>query len=280
MLDLSPEAALDACACRSFAAALAATSPFADADALLGAARRLWWRETPVAGWLEAFASHPALGDARALAAARGAFGAASRGEQAAAAGAGAAALAALAALADWNARYAAKFGHVFLLCAAGRTAEEMLAAVRSRCDSVGGCFVFVCWLLAASGRSGEGTFPGYGVLINTCRCRGGASSVRARREVGGKKQQNTKSGVATGEERTRRTRCAADGPARGREGGGSCVEGAGAAAPRLHPKARSRPARRPAPRRREAAPRLRPKARSRPARPPALLRAPRPLAA
>lgn len=36
-------------------------------------------------------------------------------------------------ALADWNARYEAKFGHVFIICASGRSAEEMLAAVQRR---------------------------------------------------------------------------------------------------------------------------------------------------
>lgn len=35
--------------------------------------------------------------------------------------------------LADGNAEYAAKFGHVFLICASGRSAAEMLAALRAR---------------------------------------------------------------------------------------------------------------------------------------------------
>lgn len=38
-----------------------------------------------------------------------------------------------LAALADANASYEEKFGHVFLVCATGRTAETMLAALRER---------------------------------------------------------------------------------------------------------------------------------------------------
>ena len=38
-----------------------------------------------------------------------------------------------LAALRDANREYEAKFGHVFLLCATGKSAEEMLAACRSR---------------------------------------------------------------------------------------------------------------------------------------------------
>jgi 2-oxo-4-hydroxy-4-carboxy--5-ureidoimidazoline (OHCU) decarboxylase len=38
-----------------------------------------------------------------------------------------------LAALADENRRYEARFGHVFLFSAAGRTADEALSALRSR---------------------------------------------------------------------------------------------------------------------------------------------------
>lgn len=48
-------------------------------------------------------------------------------------AGAAAAAEAVLADLADWNARYEAKFGHIFIICASGKSAEEMLAAVQAR---------------------------------------------------------------------------------------------------------------------------------------------------
>src|ERR1035438_6911560 len=53
-----------------------------------------------------------------------------SRQEQAAAAGAGAGVQAEL-----WagNAEYEERFGHIFLICATGRSAEDMLAALRAR---------------------------------------------------------------------------------------------------------------------------------------------------
>ena len=38
--------------------------------------------------------------------------------------------------LADWNARYEAKFGHIFIICASGKSAKEMLDAVKGRCGS------------------------------------------------------------------------------------------------------------------------------------------------
>ena len=39
--------------------------------------------------------------------------------------------------LADWNARYEAKFGHIFIICASGKSAKEMLDAVKGRCEAV-----------------------------------------------------------------------------------------------------------------------------------------------
>lgn len=86
--------------------------------------------QTPITGWLEAFAAHPRLGDRRGLAQRSGAFSDLSRDEQSSAAGA---AEATLAALTDWNARYEARFGHIFIACAAGTPADRMLAMVKQR---------------------------------------------------------------------------------------------------------------------------------------------------
>lgn len=122
---------LACCACRSWAAALAQAGPYTTLKELIEEARRLWWQQTPITGWLEAFAAHPRIGDLQGLREKYGgAFGAMSQGEQAGAAGA---TEEVLQALADWNARYEAKFGHVFIICASGRSAEEMLAAVQRR---------------------------------------------------------------------------------------------------------------------------------------------------
>jgi hypothetical protein len=37
--------------------------------------------------------------------------------------------------LAAWNSRYEAKFGHIFIICASGKSAKEMLDAVKGRCE-------------------------------------------------------------------------------------------------------------------------------------------------
>lgn len=73
--------------------------------------------------WLVAFAAHPRIGVG-------GPLSVTSSQEQAGAAGAPAEVLAALAAE---NSAYEEKFGHVFLICASGLTAGQMLAALRER---------------------------------------------------------------------------------------------------------------------------------------------------
>lgn len=79
--------------------------------------------------WLEAFAAHPRIGEKKER---LQAFAHAddSEREQSGVRGAHAATLAALA---DGNRRYEEKFDHVFLVCATGKTADQMLAILRSR---------------------------------------------------------------------------------------------------------------------------------------------------
>lgn len=73
----------------------------------------------------EAMAGHPRIGD-------RNAAGA-SRREQSGVAGADPAVLAALA---DGNRAYEERFGHVYLVCATGRSAQELLDILRARLDN------------------------------------------------------------------------------------------------------------------------------------------------
>jgi OHCU decarboxylase len=117
------EAAAELVACcgsQAWALALAAGRPFAGEDDLLAAAERVWWGLAPD-DWQEAFAAHPRIGE-------RAAGWAAA--EQASARDAAAPVLAELAAA---NRAYEARFGHIFLICATGKSAEEMLAALRAR---------------------------------------------------------------------------------------------------------------------------------------------------
>jgi OHCU decarboxylase len=101
---------------------MTASRPYRDAESLAETADRTW-RELSPKDWLEAFAAHPAIGTKRDLSL----F---SRQEQSGTRGADSGTLAELA---DLNRRYAERFGHVFLVCATGKTAAEMLAIGRKR---------------------------------------------------------------------------------------------------------------------------------------------------
>ena len=101
---------------------MAGARPFPDASSLAETADRTW-RELSADDWREAFAAHPAIGSKINLSP----F---SRQEQSGTRGADSDTLAELA---DLNRRYADRFGHVFLVCATGRTAAEMLAIGRKR---------------------------------------------------------------------------------------------------------------------------------------------------
>jgi 2-oxo-4-hydroxy-4-carboxy-5-ureidoimidazoline decarboxylase len=114
------------CASRRWTGALVRGRPYGDLAALTAAS------DAAVAGleWPdleEALAAHPRIGAARAGPGREAAWSAA---EQQAAAGAGAAERDQLAAA---NAAYEERFGHVFLICASGRSAGEMLAELRER---------------------------------------------------------------------------------------------------------------------------------------------------
>lgn len=80
--------------------------------------------------WLEAFAHHPRIGDLDSLRERFGTTAAWAGQEQGRV---GAAAPATLEALAAGNAAYESRFGYIFIVCATGRSAEEMLAALRHR---------------------------------------------------------------------------------------------------------------------------------------------------
>ncbi|WP_380281197.1 2-oxo-4-hydroxy-4-carboxy-5-ureidoimidazoline decarboxylase [Kitasatospora purpeofusca] len=116
------EILLDVCASPAWADAVAAARPWRDRRALLAA-------NAEAMAALSTADLHAALaGHARIGAPAEG--DAASEREQAAVHGAGEALLDELHRA---NAAYEAKFGHVFLICATGRTAPAVLAALRER---------------------------------------------------------------------------------------------------------------------------------------------------
>lgn len=111
---------LRCCGSAAWAKAMAGLRPFPDAAALHRAAEEAWAR-LGRADWLEAFAAHPRIG-----ARARGW----AKGEQAGAVGAPESVLEKLAA---GNRDYEARFGHIFIVCATGKSAAEMLGLLKAR---------------------------------------------------------------------------------------------------------------------------------------------------
>jgi OHCU decarboxylase len=122
---------LKCCASARWADQMLAARPFVDDAAVLGAAERIW-HGLARDDWLEAFAAHPRIGDRGGEDPRHVATREWSQREQAGAATADAATRGALAA---GNSDYERRFGHVFLICATGRTADEMLAELRRRLE-------------------------------------------------------------------------------------------------------------------------------------------------
>jgi OHCU decarboxylase len=121
------ESLLACCGSREWAKKMAAARPFASGDELTETADRVW-RGLSKADWLEAFSAHPKIGSP--AAAGHGKARAWSRDEQS---GAGGASRETLESLAATNREYEERFGHIFIVCATGRTAGEMLALLRTR---------------------------------------------------------------------------------------------------------------------------------------------------
>jgi 2-oxo-4-hydroxy-4-carboxy-5-ureidoimidazoline decarboxylase len=120
---------LRCCGSRRWSREMTRFRPFDSEAALLEAAESVWWGLS-TGDWLEAFASHPKIGDRNALAARFAATAAWSAREQA---GVDGAAADVLQELADDNDRYHERFGYLFIVCATGKTADEMLALLRQR---------------------------------------------------------------------------------------------------------------------------------------------------
>lgn len=119
------------CGAPAWVDGMIAARPFADVEAMHARARALWSGLDAVA-WKAAFAHHPRIGDREAM---RAKFGGGwSAGEQSGAA-AGAASEETIQALVDGNREYERRFGHIFIVCATGKSADEMLALLRARLD-------------------------------------------------------------------------------------------------------------------------------------------------
>ena len=120
---------LRCCGSRSLGGRHDRAPPFVSVDKVYHIADDIW-ASLDRADWLEAFAAHPRIGDLGSLRRKFASTAEWASGEQAGVAGAGDDIIMSLA---EGNRDYEAKFGYIFIVCATGKTAAEMLALLRSR---------------------------------------------------------------------------------------------------------------------------------------------------
>jgi len=119
--DAAAAALARCCASKQWVKRMLAGRPFASDQELFRASEREWWG-LDRGDWLEAFAAHPRIGERT--------TDTWSSGEQGGLAPAGADLRHALR---EDNGSYERRFGHVYLVCATGRSAAELLTDLRER---------------------------------------------------------------------------------------------------------------------------------------------------
>ncbi len=117
------------CGATSWVNAMNASRPFENEADLYKAALN-WWTLCNEQDVLEAFEHHPKIGSVADLEKKFASTATWAAGEQAAVKSAG---QATLQALAKGNDDYEAKFGYIFIVCATGKSAEEMLSLLEAR---------------------------------------------------------------------------------------------------------------------------------------------------
>ena len=123
---------LKCCGSKRWAERISAERTFESLDDLIAKADRVWWALQPN-DWLEAFHSHPKIGEKKSAAVTSEQSKTWSASEQA---GIANSAEQTLQALADLNKKYEDKFGYIFIVCASGKSSEEMLAMLRNRLEN------------------------------------------------------------------------------------------------------------------------------------------------
>ena len=115
---------LKCCGSKRWAREMSNGRPYESLDALIANANETWWSLQP-SDWLEAFRSHPKIGEKKAASEW-------SRQEQS---GVERACRETVDELATLNGVYEQKFGFIFIICATRKTSEEMLSALRERLE-------------------------------------------------------------------------------------------------------------------------------------------------
>jgi OHCU decarboxylase len=116
------ERLFECCCSNNWVKQMLASRPFGNLPGLERRAAEIWSHLTP-ADWLEAFAQHPKIGETSKV----------SQWSAQEQSGMSSAAIQTAARLAELNRVYFAKFGWIFIVCATGKSADEMLRLLESR---------------------------------------------------------------------------------------------------------------------------------------------------
>lgn len=123
---------LPCCGSRTWANGMVARRPLSD-EATLLAASDVIWRSLAEPDWLEAFHSHPRIGESNASTAVTPQSATWSEQEQRNVTGADDAAKLALA---EGNREYERRFNRIFIVCATGKSPEQVLKILRRRLEN------------------------------------------------------------------------------------------------------------------------------------------------
>lgn len=131
--ELDPEAArkelLKCCGATRWAETVERHRPYASLEQLIAKANDVWWSLNE-SDWLEAFRSHPKIGERKAANAVSAQSQQWSTQEQQ---GVQNAAQETIDKLAQLNLDYERKFGFIFIVCATGKSSDEILALLEQR---------------------------------------------------------------------------------------------------------------------------------------------------
>jgi 2-oxo-4-hydroxy-4-carboxy-5-ureidoimidazoline decarboxylase len=128
-LEAAASLILPCCGSKAWASEMAARRPFPDEVALMGASDEVW-HNLSESDWMDAFNSHPRIGESKALNSSAQRSSAWATQEQKKVADTGDAVKIALA---EANREYENKFGRIFIVCATGKSATELLETLRHR---------------------------------------------------------------------------------------------------------------------------------------------------
>ncbi len=123
---------LNCCGSQNWAQKMTEARPFSNVAALLNQAKQIW-QTLDAKDWLEAFATHPKIGSRQAAPKQQAQSAEWSNAEQS---GTQAATDSVLDKLTESNRLYEEKFGFIFIVCATGKSAEEMLVVCKERLNN------------------------------------------------------------------------------------------------------------------------------------------------